>query len=432
MMHSEQVETMDLQDLRQMQIERLQATLQRAYRNVAFYGKSFDDAGVDITALRSADDLRNLPFTTRNELSEAYPYGMFALPLRDIVRIHSTSGTTATPVVVGYSTNDLKHWSECTARVLAAAGISQHDVVQIAFTYSLFTGGLGFHQGAELIGASVIPSSAESVERQIAIMRDYKTTALLCTPSYALRLATALGDLGVHPEELTLRVGLFGAEPWSENLRSQIEGKLHIDAYDNYGLTEVMGPGVAFECEHRDGLHLNEDHLIAEIVDSATLDPVQPGERGELVFTTITKEGFPLIRYRTGDIAALIPEPCRCGRTLTRISRIEGRTDDLVFYKGIKVFPSQIEQILLEVEGTAPHYLIVLAREGGDDVLEIRVELSEAVTEIDELKNLEHLRDRIAQRVAHDTGISAKITLAEPRSLRTVGSKAKRVVDTRG
>ncbi|MFW6180778.1 MAG: phenylacetate--CoA ligase family protein, partial [Spirochaetota bacterium] len=369
---------------------------------------------------------------TREDLRRAYPYDMFALPLHDIVRLHSTSGTTGKPVVVGYSKNDLKHWTECTARVLAAADITEHDVVQICFEYSLFTGGLGFHQGAERIGASVIPASGGNVERQVLIARDYKTTAILATPSYAMSIASALGELGINPNSLFLRAGLFGAEPWSENLRAEIERSLFLRALDNYGLTEVMGPGVAYECDRRDGLHINEDHFIAEVVDPHSGEPLGEGAEGELVLTTITKEGFPLIRYRTGDVTRLIGGPCGCGRSFSRIARIGGRTDDLLFVSGVKLFPSQIEQILLEAEEAAPHYRIVLDRERGVDVMEVEVEISESIGAIDELKNLERLRDTIRSRIEAEVGIRPRVTLVEPKTIaRITRGKARRVEDRR-
>ena len=357
---------------------------------------------------------------------------MFAVPLRDILRIHSTSGTTGKPIIVGYTKNDLRHWTDCTARLLAAAGVDDHDVVQIAFPFNLFTGGFGFHQGAEQIGASVIPSSTSALEKQIMIMKDFKTTVLICAPSYAVNIASTLGELQIHAESLNLKVGLFGAEPWGEKLRSQLEQGLHITALDNYGLTEVIGPGVAGECEHKNGLHVNEDHFVVEVVDPKTMEPLPPGQEGELVFTTITKEGFPLIRYRTGDISSLILEPCACGRTTRRMNRVTGRTDDLIFIKGQKVFPSQIEEILLEAEGTAPHYRILLDRQDGNDTMEVQVEISESFPAFDELKNLERLRDTISRKIEVVLGVDAKVTLVEPRSLlRDSGAKARRVIDKR-
>jgi len=432
MILEKQVETLPRDELEQLQVERLQSTLYRVYRYVSFYKQSFDSHGVNIETIKSIKDLAKLPFTTKEDLRKSYPYDMFAVPLRDILRIHSTSGTTGKPIIVGYTKNDLRHWTSCTARLLAAAGVDEHDVVQIAFPFNLFTGGFGFHQGAEQIGASVIPSSTSPPEKQIMIMRDFKTTVLLCAPSYAVNIASTLAELQIHAESLNLKVGLFGAEPWGENLRSQLEEGLHIDALDNYGLTEVIGPGVAGECEGKNGLHINEDHFVAEVIDPKTLQPLPLGQEGELVFTTITKEGFPLIRYRTGDISSLIEEPCGCGRTTRRMRRVSGRTDDLIFIKGQKVFPSQIEEILLEAEGTAPHYRILLDRQEGHDTMEVQVEILESYPAFDELKNLERLRDTIARKIEVVLGVDAKVTLVEPRSLmRESGAKARRVVDNR-
>jgi phenylacetate-CoA ligase len=434
MLYNKDMESMERRDLDQLQIERLQSTLNRVYRNVAFYKQLFDRRTIDIEKIKSIGDMRFLPFTTKEDLRKSYPYDMFAVPLRDIVRIHATSGTTGKAVIVGYTRNDLRMWSECTARVLHAAGITEHDVVQIAYNYSLFTGGFGFHQGAEQIGASVIPASfAGMPERQIAVMKDFKTTALVCSPGYALQLAYALEEGGVHPESLYLKTGLLGAEPWSEKLRAYLEEKLHIVCYDNYGLTEIVGPGVAGECDRRGGLHVNEDHFIVEIIDPKTLEPLEPPGEGELVFTTITKEGFPLIRYRTGDLSRLIPEPCACGRTLVRMQRVTDRTDDCIFYKELKIFPSQIEEILHGIEGTAPHYQIVLEREEGEEKIEIRVEISQGLPSIDELKTLENLRRTIAGKLEKQLGLQAKVTLVEPKSLRQQGDgKSRRVIDRRG
>jgi phenylacetate-CoA ligase len=434
MIYNKSKETMSRAEIIQVQLERLQMTLNRVYRNVAFYKTAFDKAGVSADSVRSLDDLVRLPFTTREHLLSAYPYDMFAVPLRDVVRLHSTSGTAGKPVVVGYTKNDLQHWAECTARLLAAAGITEQDVVQIAYHYDLFTGGFGFHQGAERIGASVIPASSTAPDKQILIMKDYKTTALLSTPSFAVRLAQELEAQHLHPEKLFLKKGLFGAEPWSENLRREIEGRLHITAYDNYGLTEIMGPGVAGECEAKCGLHVNEDHFIVEIVDPALGTPLPPGEQGELVFTTITKEGFPLIRYRSGDMAAFICEPCSCGRTFCRISRVSGRTDDLIFFGGTKLFPADIEKVLLAVEGTAPHFAIELSSDAaGNEIMEVKVEISEKVLAIDKLKNLERVRDQITRRIEQDLSVAAKVLLVEPKSLQSAanGVKMRRVTDNR-
>jgi phenylacetate-CoA ligase len=432
MILAKEIETLERDELEQLQVERLQSTLNRVYRYVSFYKQSFDADGVNIENIKSILDLAQLPFTTKEDLRKSYPYDMFAVPLRDILRIHSTSGTTGKPIIVGYTKNDLRHWTDCTARLLAAAGVDEHDVVQIAFPFNLFTGGFGFHQGAEQIGASVIPSSTSPPEKQIMIMKDFKTTVLICAPSFAVNIASNLGELKIHAESLNLKVGLFGAEPWGENLRSQLEEGLQIAALDNYGLTEVIGPGVAGECEHKSGLHINEDHFVVEVVDPKTLAPLPPGQEGELVFTTITKEGFPLIRYRTGDISALIEERCACGRTTRRMRRVTGRTDDLIFIKGQKVFPSQIEEILLEAEGTAPHYRVILDRQEGNDTMEVQVEILESFPAFDELKNLERLRDTISRRIEVVLGVDAKVSLVEPRSLvRDSGAKARRVVDNR-
>jgi phenylacetate-CoA ligase len=432
MIWNEKYERLDSEAMAQVQLERLQATLNRAVRNVAFYRQALSVVGARAEDVRSLPDLAGLPFTTKEDLRKSYPYDMFAFPLRDIVRIQSSSGTTGSPIVVGYTRNDIKMWAECVARVLAAGGMTEHDVIQVAFTYGLFTGGLGFHYGAERIGASVIPASTGALEKQVLIMRDFKPTALACTPGYAIAIATTLAERGIDPEKLSLKAGFFGAEPWSEGLRSQIEETLHIKAFDNYGLTEILGPGVSFECDARSGLHVNEDHFIVEAVDTRTLRPVPPGQEGELVFTTITKEGFPLIRYRTGDLAVLSQEPCACGRTLARMSRVRGRIDDLIIMGATKVFPSQIEQIITSVSGLQPHYEIVVDREAGIDTLEVRVEISEAMPEMDELKTLENARTRVAQGIDSLLGMKAKVTLVEPRSIaRQTEGKARRVVDRR-
>lgn len=434
MYYHPEIETLARVDLEQLQLERLQTTLNRVYRNVAFYKRIFDERKVDIARIRDIRDLALLPFTTRADLGASYPYSMFAVPLRDIIRIHSTSGTTGKAVVVGYTRNDIRAWSEMIARLLVAAGLTNHDIVQIAFDYGLFTGGFGFHYGAERLGATVIPTAAsDNLARQVMIMRDFRTTALLCTPSYALLLAQTIAEQGVHPEQLQLRLGVFGAEPWSDAFRAQLEERLRITALDAYGLSEIMGPGVAGECAHKNGLHINEDHFIAEVIDPQTLDPLPAGTPGELVFTTITKEGFPLIRYRTGDIAALLPGACACGRTMARMSRITGRTDDLLFLNGTKIFPSQIEVVLLAVEGLAPNYRIVIDRAAdGSDAVEIQVEVSGASPAFDEIRALEQLRQRLMKKLASDLALTAKVAFVEPKSLKnTGGGKISRVLDRR-
>jgi phenylacetate-CoA ligase len=387
---------------------------------------------VNLERLKSLQALRELPLTSKKELRASYPYDMFAVPLRDIVRLHSTAGTTGHPIVVGYTKNDLHSWSECTARLLSAAGVTDHDVVQIAFNYNVFTGAFGFHQGAEQIGASVIPASmTPSVEKQLIFMKDFKTTVLVSTPGYALSIAVGLAELDVHPERLSLRLGIFGGEPWGRQARQRLEERLRLVAIDTYGLTEVMGPGVAGECHLRQGLHINEDHFIAEVIDPMTLEPLGDGEEGELVLTTITKEGFPLVRYRTGDISSLSREPCPCGRTFLRMAKVTGRTDDLIVLGGIGFFPTRVEEILMEVEGTSPHYQIILDREGGVDTIEVKVEVSEETPSLDELRSLEALRDQIARRIDFALDVRSKVTLVEPKSLRRGSRPKDRVVDRR-
>ncbi|MDC7233933.1 MAG: phenylacetate--CoA ligase, partial [Spirochaetales bacterium] len=359
MIYSKDNETMLREDLEQLQVERLQMTLHQVYKNVSFFKHLYDEKGIDIAGIKSLDDLKTLPLTSKDDLRKSYPYEAFAVPLRDIVRIHSTSGTTGHPIVVGYTKHDIKVWSSLTARVLSAVGITDHDLVQIAFDYSHSTGGLGFHYGAEEIGASVIPAAGEDIMKQVQIMKDYRSSALISTPGYALHLISALEEKGMNPQELNLSIGLFGSEPWSETLRSEVEARLKIKAFDNYGLSEIIGPGVAFECENHNGMHVNEDHFIVEVIDPETGELLPEGETGELVFTTITKQGFPLIRYRTGDISCLLKGECSCGRTGRRIARISGRSDDMIIVDGNNLFPSQLESVLFEIEGVEPHFQII-------------------------------------------------------------------------
>jgi phenylacetate-CoA ligase len=419
-------------ELEQLQIERLQATLNRVYRSVAFYRTAFDAHKVNLERIKDVRALRDLPFTTKEDLQKSYPYDMFAVPLRDIVRIHTTSGTTGKPIVVGYTQNDLKSWRECAARLLAAAGVTEHDVVQIALHYSLFADGFGFHQGAERIGASVIPASlTTSVAKQIIVMRDFKTTVLISTPSHALTLAAGLDEVQVHLERLHLRLGLFGGEHWSEALRRQVEQQLRIVSTDTYGPTEVMGPGVAGECHLHEGLHLNEDHFLVEIIDPTTLEPVGPGEEGELVLTTITKEGFPLIRYRTGDVTRLDPAPCPCGRTFIRMARVMGRTDDLILVQGVGFFPSQVEEILAGIDGVSPYFQIFLDQDRGVETVEVKVEISDQIPFLDEVKAIETLRQQAAKRIKAALDIDPKVTLVEPKSLQMLPEGAPRIVDQR-
>lgn len=424
------IETLPREMLEQIQTERLESTLNRVYKNVPFYRASFERHSIVPEDISSMADLARLPFTVKADLRDNYPYDMFSSPLKDIVRIHASSGTTGKPTVVGYTRNDLAHWTETTARVLSAGGVTRHDILQISFDYGLFTGGIGMHYGAEEIGATVIPASAGNARRQVAIMKDYRTTGLLCTPSYALHLAETLEYVGVSVEELALRIGLLGAEPWSESMRQDIEQRLGISATDNYGLSEVMGPGVAGECECKNGLHLAEDHFIAEIIDPDTGESLPEGRRGELVLTTITKEALPLVRFRTGDLTAITREPCDCGRTHARISRITGRTDDMVIVQGVNVYPSQIESVLGEIEGTAPDYQLVIERVGGLDELEVWVEVPQRLF-ADEMRKLRAFEEELRDRIRGALGLDVKVRLVEPRTIERQEGKAGRVVDRR-
>ena len=423
-------ECMAREDLEQLQLERLQSTLYRVGTHVPFYKKKFEELKFNYDNVRSLDDLRRLPFTIKQDLRDNYPYGLFAVPLRDVVRVHSSSGTSGQATVVGYTRNDIKTWSNLVARVITAAGVTKNDVIQIAFGYGLFTGGFGLHYGAELVGTSVIPISSGNTKRQIQIMKDFKTTALVCTPSYALVMADTMMEMGINPNGLSLRYGLFGGEPWSEGMRREINEKLGIIATDNYGLSEVMGPGVSGECLECNGLHINEDHFLLEILDPNTLEPVPEGEVGELVITTLTKEAFPMIRYRTRDLTRFIPGPCACGRTMRRMQRVMGRSDDMLIIKGVNVFPMQIETVLFEVEGVEPHYQIIVDRENHTDRITVLVEVMESIF-FDEMKKQRMVIDRIKSRLASALGLQVEVKLVEEKTLERYEGKAKRVIDRR-
>ncbi|MEW6288681.1 MAG: phenylacetate--CoA ligase [Thermodesulfobacteriota bacterium] len=423
-------ECMARENLEQLQLERLQSTLYRVATHVPFYRKKFKELAIDPDGFSSLDELRKLPFTTKDDLRSNYPYGLFAVPLRDVVRLHASSGTTGMATVVGYTRNDIKNWADMVARILTATGVDADDVVQIAFGYGLFTGGFGLHYGAERVGASVIPISSGNTKRQIQILQDFKTTTLVCTPSYALLLADTMIEMNININALHLRYGLFGGEPWSEEMRAEIKNKLGIIATDNYGLSEVMGPGVAGECQHCNGLHINEDHFIVEVINPNTLEPVAPGELGELVFTTITKEAFPVIRYRTRDLARLITEPCPCGRTFHRMTRVIGRTDDMLIIKGVNVYPMQIESILIDIEGTEPHYQIIVEREGRLDKVTVLVEVVESIF-FDQMKKQRQFVEHIKKRLATELGIGVDVKLVEEKTLERFEGKAKRVIDKR-
>jgi phenylacetate-CoA ligase len=423
-------ECMPREDLEQLQLERLQATLNRVYKSVTCYKKKFDEAGINPEEIRSLEDLAKFPFTTKEDLRLNYPYGMFAVPLREVVRIHSSSGTTGKPTVVGYTKNDIRTWSNLVARFMTAAGVTRDDVVQIAFGYGMFTGAFGLHYGSETIGASVIPMSAGNTEKQIMIMQDYKSTVLVSTPSYAITIASRMEQMGIDPKSLSLKVGLFGAEPWSEAMRREIESRLFISATDNYGLSEIIGPGVAGECEYKCGMHLFEDSFIAEIIDPDTGKVLPRGSVGELVLTTLTKEAFPMIRYRTRDITSLDYEKCTCGRTMVRMKKTMGRSDDMLIIKGVNVFPSQIEEILFAIEGCEPHYLLVVEREGDMDVLEVRIEVTENIF-FDEMKKQKAFVEQVERKIHSVLGVGATVKLVEPSSLPRHEGKAVRVIDKR-
>ena len=431
MIYNEEFETMPREALRALQLKRLQNVAKRVYDKVPFYKARFDAAGIKPKDITSIDDLSRLPFTYKQDLRDNYPFGLFTVPMEDVVRIHASSGTTGKPTVVGYTKNDIETWSKLMARTLAAGGVTKHDIIHNAYGYGLFTGGLGFHYGAEMLGASVIPISGGNTKRQIMIMQDFGPTVLTCTPSYALHLLEVAEDMGADFKKLKLKVGVFGAEPWSDIMRKEIEKKLSIDAIDLYGLSEIIGPGVSSEClEAKDGLHVFEDHFIPEIIDPVTEEVLPPGQPGELVFTTITKEAFPVIRYRTRDISTLNYEPCVCGRTHARMARVSGRSDDMLIIRGVNVFPSQIESVLLEIEGVEPHYQIMVDRDGALDMLEIDVEVNESVFS-DEIKNLQNLEKRIEHDIKDILGVSATVKLVEPKTIQRSEGKAVRVIDKR-
>jgi len=431
MIWDEEFETLPREALEALQLKRLTATVERVYATVPFYRKQFEACGVEPGDLKSLKDLARFPFTTKIDLRDNYPFGLFSAPLEQVVRIHASSGTTGKPTVVGYTRRDINTWSELMARSLSAAGVRKTDIIHNAYGYGLFTGGLGVHYGAEKLGASVIPISGGNTKRQIVIMQDFGSTVLTCTPSYALFLAEMAAEMGVDVKKLKLRVGIFGAEPWSEKMRAEIENKLPLQALDIYGLSEVIGPGVSIEClEGRRGLHIFEDHFIPEIINPETGEALPYGEKGELVFTTITKEAFPLIRYRTRDISALYPELCRCGRTHVRMERVSGRSDDMLIIRGVNVFPSQIESVLMNIEGVEPHYLLIVDRQGNLDTLDVQVEVNEKVFS-DEIKNLQFLSRRIEKEIKDLLGVNAGVKLVEPKSLQRSEGKAQRVIDKR-
>lgn len=424
------LETMPRQDLDRLKIRRLQETVYRVYTFVPYYREKMEEAGVAPVDIQSLEDIKKLPFTTKQDLRDNYPFGLFAVPMTEVIRIHSSSGTTGKPTVVGYTKKDLDQWAELMARALISAGTNKRSVVQNAYGYGLFTGGLGIHYGAEKVGASVIPSSGGNTRRQVMLMQDFGTTVITCTPSYILYMHEVMQQLGIQPADIKLKAGIFGAEPWSETMRGEIEKKLQIDAYDIYGLSEIIGPGVAVECSEKQGLHLWEDHFIAEVIDPDSGEVLPDGDSGELVITTISKEALPMVRYRTRDLTSLTVEPCVCGRTHMRMNKLVGRSDDMVIIRGVNVFPSMVESVLLTIDGVEPHYLLVVDRVGTLDELEVQVEVSEEIFS-DEIRKLEALNKRIRSKLESALGVSVRVRLKEPGSIERSEGKAQRVIDNR-
>ncbi len=424
-------ETMPRSELEALQGELLVRQVRRAYEGVPLYRQRFRDRGLRPEHIKSLADLRLLPFTRKADFRDNYPFGLLAVPRQEIVRIHASSGTTGKPTVVAYTRGDMEVWKEVCARNLAAAGVTDEDTVQISMGYGLFTGGLGWHYGAEHLGATVVPVSAGNTKRQIMLIQDFDVTVFVCTPSYAIYIAEQAEEMGVDLRQTKLRIGIHGAEPWTESMRREIQTRLGIDPYDTYGLSEIIGPGVSGECAYHSGLHINEDHFLVEIIDPQTEEPLPYGEKGELVITPLTKEALPLLRYRTGDITRLNPEPCPCGRTLARMEKVSGRTDDMLIVRGVNVFPSQIESVLLQVEGVQPHYVILVDRtHGAMDDLEVWVEVSEAIF-ADDIGHLRGLQSQIETEIRETLGIHARVKLVEPHSIERSMGKAKRVIDKR-
>lgn len=429
-MYQKDIECMDRGELEALQLKRMKELLLKVYDNVDTYKKKFDDIGFNPSDFNDLSQMSELPFTVKDDLRAAYPYKMFAAPRKDIVRVHSSSGTTGQISVVGYTKNDLDMWSDCIARALSAAGLTDEDIVQVSYGYGLFTGGLGAHDGVQKLGATVIPASGGNTNRQVQLLRDFDVNALACTPSYALYVGETAREQGVDLHELPVRVGIFGAEPWTEAMRDQLEDLFGIKAFDIYGLSEVMGPGVGYECSCQNGLHINEDNFLIEIIDSDTLQPVADGEYGEVVFTTLTKEGIPLIRYRTRDVSRIIPETCECGRTFKRLERITGRSDDMLIIRGVNVYPSQIESILLKMNKVAPHYQIILDKKGSMDTVEVRVELEPGVA-FDEIREIQAITRSLRSAITSALAISIDVKVVQPKSLKRSEGKIQRVIDMR-
>ncbi len=430
MIWNPEAETMPVEQRRKLQLERLKSVVALCYEKQIPYRRKMEKMGIRPDDIQALEDIVKLPFLTKADMRENYPYGLFTVPLKDVVRVHSSSGTTGKPTAVGYTRGDIEVWAEVMARALACGGATPESVIQNAYGYGMFTGGLGIHYGGEKMGCTILPASSGQTKRQIIYLQDFGSTVITCTPSYALHLAEEAEAEGVRFSDIPLKYGIHGAEPWSEAMRVKIQEKLGIIATDIYGLSEIIGPGVANECQEQIGLHIFDDHFLPEVIDPQTGEPLPPGQTGELVITTLTKTCFPAIRYRTRDITSLIAEPCACGRTHVRMKRISGRTDDMLIIRGVNVFPSQIESVLLEIEGVEPHYMIYLRREGALDDMEIQVEISEKVFS-DEVKKLETLEKTIHKQIHATLGLSAKIKLVEPRSIQRSQGKAQRVIDER-
>ncbi len=430
MFFQKDIETMSRAKIEEIQLERLKWLVDYCYNNVPFYHDRLEKAGVTADKIKTLDDIQYIPYTTKDDIRDNYPFGLFGQPLKKIVRLHASSGTTGKPTVVGYTKNDLETWSDCMARLCMAAGASDEDIVQIAFGYGLFTGALGLHYGLEKIGATVVPTSSGNTEKQIMLMQDFQTTALVATPSYAQFIGETAKEMGVL-DKLNLKLGLFGSEGCTEEMRGQIEKTLSLFATDNYGMSELMGPGVSGECQERCGMHINEDHFLAEVINPATLEVLPKGSQGELVITTLTKEGIPMLRYRTKDITKIDYEPCKCGRTFARMAKIMGRTDDMLKIRGVNVFPSQIESVLMGFDQIAPHYQLVVTRANFSDHLEVKVELADSSL-LENYAGLETLRNSIHHGLKTVLGIDTKVSLVEHKSLERFQGKAKRIVDLRG
>lgn len=430
MIWNEQLETIDREELQKLQTSRLQQTVTNVYENVPYYRELFSQHGVRPEDINCLDDVTKLPFTTKASLRDNYPFNMFAVPMKKVVRLHASSGTTGKPTVVGYTRNDIETWAELVARMVTAAGVSDEDVAQVSFGYGLFTGAFGLHYGLEKVGATVVPASTGNTEKQIMLMQDFGTTTLIGTPSYALHMAEVAKEMGINPKSLGLKIGLFGSEPWTESVRTELEEAWGVFATDNYGLSEVIGPGVAGECQERKGMHISEDHFLVEVIDPETGEPVPEGTEGELVITSLTKEALPIIRYRTRDITVKTTEPCACGRSTARLRKVSGRTDDMLIISGVNVFPSQIEDALLAIDGVAPHYQLIVTKKGYLDVLEVQVEMKDTAF-TGNWRDLENLESKVRAHLQAVLSISPKVKFLEPRSLERTAGKAKRVIDLR-